>query len=169
MLRNILENAIVKGGFQYIKIPGVPFEAVSAFIRFLYSSRYIYICSCLFTFFSPNFFDWLRRLIMKVKTTNTIWPKPISFIIFEHGNSYWQIEVCFKLSHQFVRSSCVLGHFVFFSWSLSHLSGMLVLVEIRSYNLWSLLCLELFILIMFSYVAIYLIYNNICPYYDVAA
>lgn len=84
---------------------------------------------------------------MKVKTTNTIWPEPISFIISGHGNSYWQIEVCFKLSHQFVRSSCVLRHLsvFFFSWPLSHLSGMLVLVEIRSYNLWSLLCLELFI------------------------
>ncbi|XXG62098.1 hypothetical protein AAC387_Pa05g0534 [Persea americana] len=40
VLKNILEDAIVKGGFQYIKIPGVPFEAVSAFIRFLYSSSY---------------------------------------------------------------------------------------------------------------------------------
>ncbi|XP_008807256.1 BTB/POZ and TAZ domain-containing protein 3-like [Phoenix dactylifera] len=40
VLRNMLEQARVKGGFQCIKIPGVPSEAAHAFIRFLYSSCY---------------------------------------------------------------------------------------------------------------------------------
>ncbi|XP_073118355.1 BTB/POZ and TAZ domain-containing protein 3 [Elaeis guineensis] len=40
VLRNMLEQARVKGGFQCIKIPGVPSEAACAFIRFLYSSCY---------------------------------------------------------------------------------------------------------------------------------
>ncbi|KAH9782751.1 hypothetical protein KPL71_009043 [Citrus sinensis] len=31
----------VKNGFIYIKIPGVPHEAVYAFVRFLYSSWYV--------------------------------------------------------------------------------------------------------------------------------
>nr|DAD43369.1 TPA_asm: hypothetical protein HUJ06_001599 [Nelumbo nucifera] len=40
VLRNLLQQAKVKDGVQYIKIPGVPSEAVYAFIRFLYSSCY---------------------------------------------------------------------------------------------------------------------------------
>nr|DAD19349.1 TPA_asm: hypothetical protein HUJ06_020812 [Nelumbo nucifera] len=40
VLRNLLQQAKVKDGVRYIKIPGVPSEAVYAFIRFLYSSWY---------------------------------------------------------------------------------------------------------------------------------
>ncbi|XP_077229115.1 BTB/POZ and TAZ domain-containing protein 3-like [Tasmannia lanceolata] len=38
VLRNLLEQAKVKEGFRCVKIPGVPSEAVRAFVRFLYSS-----------------------------------------------------------------------------------------------------------------------------------
>lgn len=38
VLGNILQQSKVKNGFRYIKIHGVPREAVYAFIRFLYSS-----------------------------------------------------------------------------------------------------------------------------------
>ncbi|KAH9726778.1 BTB/POZ and TAZ domain-containing protein 3 [Citrus sinensis] len=38
VLGNILQQSKVKNGFKYIKIPGVPHEAVYAFFRFLYSS-----------------------------------------------------------------------------------------------------------------------------------
>ncbi|KAL5990792.1 hypothetical protein ACLOJK_011696 [Asimina triloba] len=40
VLRNLLEQAKVIEGIQYIKIPGIPYRAVHAFIRFLYSSSY---------------------------------------------------------------------------------------------------------------------------------
>uniref|UniRef100_A0A1D1YW41 BTB/POZ and TAZ domain-containing protein 3 n=1 Tax=Anthurium amnicola TaxID=1678845 RepID=A0A1D1YW41_9ARAE len=40
VLRNLLNQAKIKGGFHCIKIPGVPSVAVSAFVRFLYSSCY---------------------------------------------------------------------------------------------------------------------------------
>ncbi|GAY66092.1 hypothetical protein CUMW_245970, partial [Citrus unshiu] len=42
VLGNILQQSKVKNGFIYIKIPGVPHEAVYAFVRFLYSSW----CNC---------------------------------------------------------------------------------------------------------------------------
>ncbi|XP_059655486.1 BTB/POZ and TAZ domain-containing protein 3 isoform X2 [Cornus florida] len=40
VLGNFLQQSIVKNGIRCIKIPGVPCEAVYAFIRFLYSSCY---------------------------------------------------------------------------------------------------------------------------------
>ncbi|MQM08870.1 hypothetical protein Taro_041733 [Colocasia esculenta] len=40
VLRSLLSQAKVKGGFRCIRIPGVPSEAVTAFVRFLYSSCY---------------------------------------------------------------------------------------------------------------------------------
>ncbi|KAG9446939.1 hypothetical protein H6P81_013067 [Aristolochia fimbriata] len=40
VLRSILNQAKVKDGIRCIKIPGVPFEAVRAFVRFIYSSCY---------------------------------------------------------------------------------------------------------------------------------
>lgn len=40
VLENLLWQARVKNGMRYIKIPGVPCDAVRLFIRFLYSSRY---------------------------------------------------------------------------------------------------------------------------------
>ncbi|CAK9139317.1 unnamed protein product [Ilex paraguariensis] len=40
VLGNFLQQSIVKNGIRYVKIPGVPCEAVSAFVRFLYSSCY---------------------------------------------------------------------------------------------------------------------------------
>uniref|UniRef100_A0A6N2K8E4 Uncharacterized protein n=2 Tax=Salix viminalis TaxID=40686 RepID=A0A6N2K8E4_SALVM len=41
VLGNILQQSKVKDGIRYIKILGVPCEAVYMFIRFLYSSWYI--------------------------------------------------------------------------------------------------------------------------------
>ena len=38
VLRNFLQQSMVKNGIRYVKIPGVPCEAVNAFVRFLYSS-----------------------------------------------------------------------------------------------------------------------------------
>lgn len=43
VLGNFLQQAIFKNGMRYIKIPGVPYEAVHIFIRFLYSSWYVRI------------------------------------------------------------------------------------------------------------------------------
>lgn len=40
VLGNFLQQSKVKDGMRYIKIPGVPYEAVYTFIRFLYSSCY---------------------------------------------------------------------------------------------------------------------------------
>ncbi|XP_040999949.1 BTB/POZ and TAZ domain-containing protein 3-like [Juglans microcarpa x Juglans regia] len=40
VLANILQQAKVMNGMRYIKVPGVPHQAVYAFIRFLYSSCY---------------------------------------------------------------------------------------------------------------------------------
>ncbi|XVF37522.1 hypothetical protein REPUB_Repub20aG0015900 [Reevesia pubescens] len=40
LLGNCLRQSKVKHGMRYIKIPGVPHDAVSVFIRFLYSSCY---------------------------------------------------------------------------------------------------------------------------------
>ncbi|KAB1218160.1 BTB/POZ and TAZ domain-containing protein 3 [Morella rubra] len=40
VLGDILQQAKVKNGMRYIKIPGVPHQAVYAFVRFLYSSCY---------------------------------------------------------------------------------------------------------------------------------
>ncbi|XP_059448540.1 BTB/POZ and TAZ domain-containing protein 3 [Corylus avellana] len=40
VLQNILQQAKVKNGMKYIKIPGVPSQAVYVFTRFLYSSCY---------------------------------------------------------------------------------------------------------------------------------
>lgn len=40
VLRNVLQQGKIKNGMRYIKIPGVPYEAVYAFTRFLYSSCY---------------------------------------------------------------------------------------------------------------------------------
>ncbi|KAF2325564.1 hypothetical protein GH714_030419 [Hevea brasiliensis] len=40
VLQNLLQQSKVKNGIRYIKILGAPFEAVYAFIRFLYSSRF---------------------------------------------------------------------------------------------------------------------------------
>ncbi|KAE8022708.1 hypothetical protein FH972_008489 [Carpinus fangiana] len=40
VLQNILQQAKVKNGTRYIKIPGVPYQAVYVFTRFLYSSCY---------------------------------------------------------------------------------------------------------------------------------
>ncbi|KAK9997593.1 hypothetical protein SO802_022279 [Lithocarpus litseifolius] len=37
---NILQQSKVKNGMRYIKIPGVPYQAAYAFIRFIYSSCY---------------------------------------------------------------------------------------------------------------------------------
>ncbi|GAY69293.1 hypothetical protein CUMW_270810 [Citrus unshiu] len=41
VLGNILQQSKVNNDFIYIKIPGVPHEAVYAFVRFLYSSWYV--------------------------------------------------------------------------------------------------------------------------------
>lgn len=41
VLGDILQQAKVKNGMRYIKIPGVPHQAVYAFVRFLYSSWYV--------------------------------------------------------------------------------------------------------------------------------
>lgn len=43
VLGNFLQQAIFKNGMRYLKIPGVPYEAVHIFIRFLYSSWYVRI------------------------------------------------------------------------------------------------------------------------------
>lgn len=43
VLENVLQQSIIKNGMRYIKIPGVPYEAVQIFIRFLYSSWYVRI------------------------------------------------------------------------------------------------------------------------------
>ncbi|XP_068345027.1 BTB/POZ and TAZ domain-containing protein 3-like isoform X1 [Pyrus communis] len=40
VLGKFLQQSKVRNGMRYIKIPGVPYEAVYAFIRFLYSSCY---------------------------------------------------------------------------------------------------------------------------------
>ncbi|KAK3444265.1 hypothetical protein EUGRSUZ_L00046 [Eucalyptus grandis] len=40
VLRNIMHQSTVRNGMRFIRIPGVPNEAVQAFIRFLYSSWY---------------------------------------------------------------------------------------------------------------------------------
>ncbi|KAA8532157.1 hypothetical protein F0562_006701 [Nyssa sinensis] len=40
VLGNFLQQSKVKNGIKYIKIPGVPYEAVCAFVRYLYSSCY---------------------------------------------------------------------------------------------------------------------------------
>ncbi|KAL2242375.1 BTB/POZ and TAZ domain-containing protein 3 [Sesamum indicum] len=40
VLGNLLQQSKVKSGVRYIRIPGVPFDALRAFIRFLYSSCY---------------------------------------------------------------------------------------------------------------------------------
>ncbi|XP_068666219.1 BTB/POZ and TAZ domain-containing protein 3-like [Aristolochia californica] len=40
VLRHTVDQAKVKDGVRCIKIPGVPFEAVHAFVRFIYSSCY---------------------------------------------------------------------------------------------------------------------------------
>ncbi|KAK4421974.1 BTB/POZ and TAZ domain-containing protein 3 [Sesamum alatum] len=40
VLRNLLQQSKVKNGVRYIRIPGVPYDALHAFIRFLYSSCY---------------------------------------------------------------------------------------------------------------------------------
>ncbi|XP_024024603.1 BTB/POZ and TAZ domain-containing protein 3 [Morus notabilis] len=40
VLENLVQQTRVKNGMRYIKIPGVPYDAVYLFIRFLYSSRY---------------------------------------------------------------------------------------------------------------------------------
>lgn len=40
VLGNLLQQSKVKNGMRYIKIPGVPSEAVYIFVRFLYSSCY---------------------------------------------------------------------------------------------------------------------------------
>ncbi|XP_075662308.1 BTB/POZ and TAZ domain-containing protein 3 isoform X1 [Castanea sativa] len=40
VLGNILQQSKVKNGMRYIKIPGVPYQAAYAFIRFIYSSCY---------------------------------------------------------------------------------------------------------------------------------
>ncbi|CAB4319273.1 unnamed protein product [Prunus armeniaca] len=40
VLGNFLQQSKVKNGMRYIKIPGIPYEAVYTFIRFLYSSCY---------------------------------------------------------------------------------------------------------------------------------
>ncbi|KAL0392441.1 UNVERIFIED_CONTAM: BTB/POZ and TAZ domain-containing protein 3 [Sesamum radiatum] len=40
VLGNLLQQSKVKNGVRYIRIPGVPFDALRAFIRFLYSSCY---------------------------------------------------------------------------------------------------------------------------------
>nr|DAD25171.1 TPA_asm: hypothetical protein HUJ06_026635 [Nelumbo nucifera] len=40
VLRNLLQQARVRNGVRYIMIPGLPSEAVYAFVRFLYSSCY---------------------------------------------------------------------------------------------------------------------------------
>ncbi|XP_057957031.1 BTB/POZ and TAZ domain-containing protein 3 [Malania oleifera] len=40
VLGNFLQQLKVKNGSRYIKIPGMPHEAVNAFVRFLYSSRF---------------------------------------------------------------------------------------------------------------------------------
>ncbi|XP_039164541.1 BTB/POZ and TAZ domain-containing protein 3 [Eucalyptus grandis] len=40
VLRNIMYQSTVMNGMRYMRIPGVPSEAVQAFIRFLYSSCY---------------------------------------------------------------------------------------------------------------------------------
>ena len=41
VLGNILQQSKVKNGMRYIKIPGVPYQAAYAFIRFIYSSWYV--------------------------------------------------------------------------------------------------------------------------------
>lgn len=41
VLGNILQQAKVRNGMRYIKIPGVPYQAAYAFIRYLYSSWYV--------------------------------------------------------------------------------------------------------------------------------
>lgn len=43
VLGNILQQSKVKNGVRFITIPGVPFEAVHMFIRFIYSSWYVLI------------------------------------------------------------------------------------------------------------------------------
>ncbi|KAM7486496.1 hypothetical protein LguiA_002505 [Lonicera macranthoides] len=40
ILGDFLQQSKVKNGIRYIKIPGVPYEAVCSFVRFLYSSCY---------------------------------------------------------------------------------------------------------------------------------
>ncbi|PON50569.1 Voltage dependent potassium channel [Trema orientale] len=40
VLGNLLQQTRIKNGMRYIKIPGVPYDAVRLFIRFLYSSCY---------------------------------------------------------------------------------------------------------------------------------
>ncbi|KAL5583546.1 hypothetical protein UlMin_015988 [Ulmus minor] len=40
VLGTFLQQSRVKNGMRYIKIPGVPYDAIHAFIRFLYSSCY---------------------------------------------------------------------------------------------------------------------------------
>ncbi|KAK9205611.1 hypothetical protein WN943_015879 [Citrus x changshan-huyou] len=59
VLGNILQQSKLKNGFIYIKIPGVPHEAVYAFVRFLYSScspcaRFLNLFSISIPMGSPN-------------------------------------------------------------------------------------------------------------------
>lgn len=41
VLGKFLQQSKAKNGMRYIKIPGVPYESVYTFIRFLYSSWYV--------------------------------------------------------------------------------------------------------------------------------